>query len=148
MERIKTYHIAAGGLALALIVLLVIFWLAVVDGNPPIVVQQPLNITPDTAKPGDVVTMTSEFCKYTEAGSEFSAFWQRESDGLIWELKQQRNAVSGEGCGVLIVPLHIPADMPPGMWQRVNIATYQVNPIGRHVAEWRSEFIEVLPADS
>lgn len=146
-DKIKSYHVAAVGLVFALVLLLVIFWLAVVDSNPPIVVRQPLDVTPDVASPGDVVTMTSEFCKYTEVGSEFSAFWQREADGLIWELKQQRNAVSGKGCGKLIIPLRIPPDIPPGRWQRVNIATYRVNPIGQHVAEWRSEFIEIRPSE-
>ena len=123
-----------------------IFYYAFVDGNPPIVVEQPLNVEPDTVYPGQLVVMTSSFCKYTEAGSDFSAFWQREGDGLIWQLKQQKNAVSGKGCGVLSIPLIVPADIPPGRWQRVNIATYRVNPIGQHVAEWRSEFFEVLPA--
>ena len=146
MDKIRSYHVAGAGLVLALALAAGIFWLAVIDSNPPIVVEQPLNVEPDTVSPGQLVVMTSSFCKYTEAGSQLSAFWQREGDGLIWQLKQQQNAVSGKGCGVLSIPLIVPADMPPGRWQRVNIATYQVNPIGRHVAEWRSEFIEVLPA--
>lgn len=145
MDKIKSYHVAGFGLVFTMALLLVVFWLAVIDANPPIVVNQPVNITPDEAVPGQRVIMTTEFCKYTEAGSTFSAFWQRRADGLIWELKQQQNAVSGEGCAQFSIPLIVPADIPPGMWQRVNIATYQVNPVGRHTVEWRSEFIEVLP---
>lgn len=131
-------------LLISLIVLGVFFYLFALDANPPIEILSAPYISPSEANPGNNVTMTVSYCKYTDTDSSFSAFWRRENDGLVWELTQRTINVSVADCGTLILPLVIPEDIPPGRWQRVNIATYRVNPIASRTVEWRSDYITVL----
>ena len=132
-------------LVLIAAIFLLLGYLLFVDGNPPITLNnEPLPISVEIASPGDEVYMVNDFCKHTEARSELHAFWQRKEDGLIWAQTRNELSVSNEGCQVLTIPLVIPPDIPPGEWKRVNIATYQVNVLGKHTADWESEYITIV----
>lgn len=131
-------------LALSLVVLFVLFYLYAIDANPPVEIMSPPHISPAEVHNGDTVISTTSYCKYTDASSSLTAFWRRESDGLVWELTQKVVNISTQKCGTLVLPLFIPDDMPSGNWQRVNVATYRVNLIASHAVEWQSNYITVL----
>lgn len=131
-------------LLFSFIVLCVLFYLYAIDANPPIKIVSTPVISPAEVKPGDTVVITTSFCKYTDSDSSLTAFWRRQSDGLVWELTQRTVNVSTKKCDTLVLPLVIPEDIPTGEWQRVNVATYRVNPIAVHTVEWASDYIKVV----
>ena len=131
-------------LGLSLIVLCALFYLYAIDANPPVEILSPPSITPTEVHGGDRAVSTTSYCKYTDASSSLTAFWRREEDGLVWELTQRQINISTSKCGTLVLPLIIPDDMPSGNWQRVNVATYKVNPMASHTVEWQSNYITVL----
>lgn len=130
-------------LLFSFIVLCILFYLYAIDANPPVEIMSPPIIAPAEVAPGDTVIATTHYCKNTNADSSLTAFWRRNGDGLVWELTQRIVNISTEKCGTLVLPLVIPDDMPEGEWQRVNIATYRVNPIASHTVEWSSNYIKV-----
>lgn len=130
-------------LLFSFIVLCTLFYLYAIDANPPIEIISTPIISPAEVAPGDTVIATTSFCKYTDADSSLTAFWRRQSDGLVWELAQRTVNVSTKKCDTLVLPLVIPEDIPAGEWQRVNVATYRVNPIAAHTIEWQSNYITV-----
>lgn len=140
---IKRRHLAAVGLIASFVIVLVLFFFLTIHDNPPVRVFS-VEITPTTATPGDSVVMRTSWCKYTDVDSSLSTFWKRQGDGLIWGLKQRSANVGSSGCQQSAINLVLPDDIPPGRWQRVNIATYQVNFMAARTVEWRSNYIDVV----
>lgn len=123
------------------------FYMFAIDANPPVTIGSVPAITPQEVFPGDTVIVTTDYCKHTDSEASLNAFWRRKSDGLVWEFTQKVTNVGVKGCGTLILPLNIPSDIPPGEWQRVNIATYKVNIFASRTAQWNSDYVTVLEKD-
>lgn len=120
-----------------------LFFMVFIEDNPPVIVNS-VTVNKTTASPGDEVFMTFDFCKFTDSSSELHAFWQRETDGLIWLLSiQNLNIADQDTCKELVVSLVIPEDIPEGNWKRVNIAEYTVNPISVRTVAWESPYIKI-----
>ena len=131
-------------LALLAFVTGTLFFMVFIEDNPPITVDT-VTVNKTTASPGEEVFMTTAFCKFTDSSSELHAFWQRESDGLIWNLSIRNiNVINQDECGELSVPLLIPEDIPEGSWKRVNIAEYDINAISRRTVSWESPYIKIV----
>lgn len=137
-------HIA---LFLCLSFILGTFYLIAIDANPPVSIESVPSISPDRVYPGELVTVSTDYCKRTDVDASLNAFWRRESDGLVWEFTQRVTNVGVKGCGTLILPLNIPSDIPPGEWQRVNVATYKVNLLVSRTEQWESDYVTVLEKD-
>ena len=142
----KRRHLAALGLTISFVLAVLFFFFLAVHHNPPVRIYS-ATIDVETASPGDFVSMTVDFCKYTNADSSLSTYWRRETDGLIWELKSRDTNLGVARCGVAIIPLIVPSDIPEGRWQRVDVATYRVNFMASRTVEWSSNYIRVLRTD-
>jgi hypothetical protein len=129
-------------LGLALFLTLSLFFFVAIDANPPIVVND-IDVTPHDAVRGGSVLIMVDFCKRTAAESSLTAYWQREEDGLVWDLTRSSWNISPYGCNKIIREAYIPDDLPDGEWKRVNIATYKVNFIASRTVEWQTEYITV-----
>lgn len=141
----KKYHFILAYLAIGLTAFLILasFYFLVIDANPPAVINSVPSIEPNVVEAGEVVVVTTDFCKYTSAESSLTAYWQRRDDGLIWDLTERDLSIAANRCGILVLPLVVPSDIPPGDWKRVNVATYKVNFMVSRTVEWESEYITV-----
>lgn len=142
----KRRHFAALGLIISFICIAIFFFFLAIHQNPPVEIYS-ATIDAEMASPGDFVTMTVDFCKYTDVDSKLTTYWRRETDGLIWELKSRETNLGVARCGKTVIPLVVPSDIPNGNWQRVNVATYQVNFMAARTVEWSSNYIRVLKTD-
>lgn len=113
--------------------------------NPPIEVMGDMEVDPVTVRAGDIVSMSVYYCKYTDVpANPLTTFWKREDDGLQWDITERATSISGSGCDMSTIAIKIPDDLPPGLWRRVNRATYQVNVFAARTVQWQSKPIMVV----
>ncbi len=129
------------GLAFAAIGL-IIYWAS--TGTRALEVSNaPVPVQPAFVKSLDQVTVSVDFCKYTNA-----------SGRVIRKLVSAKTALLAppaveslpEGCyNNLEVKVPIPDQTPPGTYKLVYRVTYQTNPLHEIVVEFESQTFEVKP---
>lgn len=148
LARVKAIgpYIYSGSL---LIILLLFVYYSQFHDDPPLSFAGESTISPKILKAGEPVTFSIPYCKHTSAIADpLIGFWKRQSDGLLWEIKEIPSSFAyEEGCSEIKAVIYTPDDLPPGKWQRIYRATFAVNPVASRTVEWKSHLILIIPEE-
>lgn len=105
--------------------------------------KTPMEVVTKKVKPGGVLVYKVDYCKFTD---ETATITKAFIDGVIYNMP----AVEGifpRGCGVNVVAVTIPHELPAGVYEIAQKWTYPVNPIRRNATLAKTEPFEVLVID-
>lgn len=129
-------------LALLSAFIVVVFYLAVIENNPPFqkppidFLEMPIKVEKDTYRPGDTILLHIKACRHTDV--PFTVY-RTFRDGLIFAVPPLERSGSPVGCFDSNLPVEIPEALPVGNYYLFGRTVYQVNLLSERVVEWQTE---------
>lgn len=130
-------------LALIALALALMLYYGLLYDNPPAVFNNvPFPVEPQIVRAGDMLTVTSDLCRYTDVPVTIYRTWANDLSYL-----QSPEVFGGApaGCGVNHFLVMVPAELPPGEYHIHYRFVYEVSPLSfPRVVEAHTEPFEVV----
>lgn len=141
MKRLE--YVALSFLALIILAMWALVYMAFVYQNPPIVFNNsPFPVEPVRVRAGDELIVTVDRCRYTNVPVTIHRVWIND---LVHFQPPAPQSGAPAGCSVDRISVDVPADLPPGHYHIFYRFEYVVSPISfPRIVEAESMPFEVI----